>query len=160
MMRVSMAKDGFFVRFGQPKFTGSASVAFKMVHQANDAQLNTMVAKQVEQAHKGIDALGLCLKTINQICEKNLSIEKLCQQCQTQIENHDKIKLLSDARNNLNTTLKDVVGMMSISLEEAAAHDSLRDDKELIHTFERLTALDGKRCFALAAAASHKEEVH
>ncbi|RWV92269.1 hypothetical protein GW17_00045371, partial [Ensete ventricosum] len=119
---------------------------------------------QVEQAHKGIDALGLCLKTINQICEKNLSIEKfitnrLCQQCQTQIENHDKIKLLSDARNNLNTTLKDVVGMMSISLEEAAAHDSLRDDKELIHTFERLTALDGKRRFALAAAASHKEEV-
>lgn len=25
---------------------------------------------------------------------------------------------------------------MSISLEAAAAHDSLRDDKELIHTFE------------------------
>ncbi|CAD5179000.1 unnamed protein product [Musa acuminata subsp. burmannicoides] len=47
--------------------------------------------------------------------------------------------------------------MMSISLEAAAAHDSLRDDKELIHTFERLTALDGKRRFALAAAASHKE---
>ncbi|XP_064969514.1 exocyst complex component SEC6-like isoform X2 [Musa acuminata AAA Group] len=52
---------------------------------------------------------------------------------------------------------QDVGGMMSISLEAAAAHDSLRDDKELIHTFERLTALDGKRHFALAAAASHKE---
>ncbi|CAL9121076.1 unnamed protein product [Musa textilis] len=126
---------------------------------ANDAQLSTMVAKQVEQAHKGIDALGLCQKTINQIRENFLSIEKLCQECQMLIENHDKIKLLSNARNNLNTTLKDVGGMMSISLEVTVAEDSLRDDKELIHTFERLTALDGKRRFALAAAASHKEEV-
>ncbi|KAM5557440.1 hypothetical protein ABKV19_024695 [Rosa sericea] len=31
---------------------------------------------------------------------------RLCQECQTLIENHDKIKLLSNARNNLNTTLK------------------------------------------------------
>ncbi|CAL9161398.1 unnamed protein product [Musa hybrid cultivar] len=113
----------------------------------------------VEQAHKGIDALALSQKTINQIRENFLSIERLCHECQTLIENHDKIKLLSNARNNLNMTLKDVGGMMSISVEAAAAHDSLSDDKELIHTYERLTALDGKRRFALAAAASHKEEV-
>jgi len=31
---------------------------------------------------------------------------RLCQECQTLIENHDQIKLLSNARNNLNTTLK------------------------------------------------------
>ncbi|XP_020090383.1 exocyst complex component SEC6 isoform X4 [Ananas comosus] len=49
--------------------------------------------------------------------------------------------------------------MMSISVEAAAARDSLSDDKELIHTYEKLAALDGKRRFALAAAASHKEEV-
>ncbi|URD95058.1 Exocyst complex component Sec6 [Musa troglodytarum] len=127
--------------------------------QANDAQLSTMVAEQVEQARKGIDALALSQKTINQIRENFLSIERLCHECQTLIENHDKIKLLSNARNNLNMTLKDVGGMMSISVEAAAAHDSLSDDKELIHTYERLTALDGKRRFALAAAASHKEEV-
>ncbi|THU72198.1 hypothetical protein C4D60_Mb04t09570 [Musa balbisiana] len=129
------------------------------VREANDAQLSTMVAEQVEQAHKGIDALALSQKTINQIRENFLSIERLCHECQTLIENHDKIKLLSNARNNLNMTLKDVGGMMSISVEAAAAHDSLSDDKELIHTYERLTALDGKRRFALAAAASHKEEV-
>ncbi|PWA98038.1 hypothetical protein CTI12_AA023760 [Artemisia annua] len=56
-------------------------------------------------------------------------------------------------------TLKDVEGMMSISVEAAAAHDSLSDDKELSNTYERLTALDGTRRFALAAAGSHKEEV-
>ncbi|XP_028552109.1 exocyst complex component SEC6-like [Dendrobium catenatum] len=127
--------------------------------QANDAQLSTMVAEQVEQAHAGIDALALSQKTINQLRENFLGIDKLCQECQTLIENHDKIKLLSNARNNLNTTLKDVGGMMSISVEAAAARDSLHDDRELIHTYERLTALDGKRRFALAAAGSHKEEV-
>ncbi|CAA2994429.1 exocyst complex component SEC6 [Olea europaea subsp. europaea] len=49
--------------------------------------------------------------------------------------------------------------MMSISVEASEARDSLSDDKELTNTYERLTALDGKRRFALAAAASHKEEV-
>ncbi|KAL5720288.1 SNARE-binding exocyst subunit S6 [Ranunculus cassubicifolius] len=127
--------------------------------QANDAQLSTMVAEQVEQAHAGLEALSLSQKAINHLRENFVSIEKLCQECQTLIENHDQIKLLSNARNNLNTTLKDVEGMMSISVEAAEARESLSDDKELINTYERLTALDGKRRFALAAAGSHKEEV-
>ncbi|KAJ1413621.1 putative exocyst complex subunit SEC6 [Sesbania bispinosa] len=54
---------------------------------------------------------------------------------------------------------QDVEGMMSISVEAAEARDSLSDDKELVNTYERLTALDGKPKFALAAATSHKEEV-
>ncbi|RLN08636.1 exocyst complex component SEC6 isoform X2 [Panicum miliaceum] len=127
--------------------------------QTNDAQLSAMVAEQVEQAHAGINALAVSQETINKLRENFIDIDKLCQECQTLIENHDKIKLLSNARNNLNTTLKDMGGMMSISVEAAAARDSLTNDKELIHTYERLTALDGKRRFALAAAASHKEEV-
>ncbi|KAF8377237.1 hypothetical protein HHK36_030611 [Tetracentron sinense] len=127
--------------------------------QANDAQLSTMVAEQVEQAQAGLEALSLSQKSINQLWENFIDIENLCQECQTLIENHDQIKLLSNARNNLNTTLKDVEGMMSISVEASEARDSLSDDKELINTYERLTALDGKRRFALAAAGSHKEEV-
>ncbi|XP_042514334.1 exocyst complex component SEC6 [Macadamia integrifolia] len=118
-----------------------------------------VLQNMVEQAHSGLEALALSQKTINQLRENFIGIEKLCQECQTLIENHDQIKLLSNARNNLNTTLKDVEGMMSISVEAAEARDSLHDDKELISTYERLTALDGKRRFALAAAASHKEEV-
>lgn len=126
--------------------------------QANDAQLSTMVAEQVEQAQAGLKSLSLSEKTVNQLRENFVSIEKLCQECQTLIENHDQIKLLSNARNNLNKTLKDIEGMMSISVEASEARESLSDDKELINTYERLTALDGKRRFALAAVASHKEE--
>lgn len=33
-------------------------------------------------------------------------LNSLCQECQTLIDNHDQIKLLSNVRNNLNTTLK------------------------------------------------------
>ncbi|XP_054795564.1 exocyst complex component SEC6 [Prosopis cineraria] len=127
--------------------------------QANDAQLSTMVAEQVEQAQAGLESLNSSQKTINRLRENFVSIEKFCQECQTLIENHDQIKLLSNARNNLNTTLKDIEGMMSISVEAAEARDSLSDDKEIVNTYERLTALDGKRRFALAAAGSHKEEV-
>ncbi|GFS33049.1 similar to SEC6 [Actinidia rufa] len=126
---------------------------------ANDAHLSTMVAEQVEQAQAGLESLNSSRKIINHLRENFISIEKLCQECQTLIENHDQIKLLSNARNNLNTTLKDVEGMMSISVEAAEARDSLSDEKELINTYERLTAFDGKRRFALAAASSHREEV-
>lgn len=127
--------------------------------QANDAQLSAMVAEQVEQAQAGLKSLSSSEKTVSHLRENFVSIEKLCQECQTLIENHDQIKLLSNARNNLNKTLKDIEGMMSISVEASEARESLSDDKELINTYERLTALDGKRRFALAAVASHKEEV-
>ncbi|XP_060966665.1 exocyst complex component SEC6-like [Cannabis sativa] len=73
--------------------------------QANDAQLSTMVAEQVEQA-AGLESLALSVKTINQLRENFVSIDNLCQECQNLIDNHDQIKLLSNARNNLNTTLK------------------------------------------------------
>ncbi|AQK56534.1 Exocyst complex component SEC6 [Zea mays] len=62
--------------------------------------------RQVEQAHAGINALALSQITINKLRENFIDIDKLCQECQTLIENHDKIKLLSNTRNNLNTTLK------------------------------------------------------
>ncbi|KAI3465408.1 hypothetical protein Pfo_022071 [Paulownia fortunei] len=138
---------------------GSIKADYIARQQANDAQLSTMVAEQVEQAQAGLESLSLSQQTISHLRENFAEIEKLCQECQTLIENHDQIKLLSNARNNLNRTLKDVEGMMSITVEAAEAHDSLSDDKKLTNTYERLTALDGKRRFALAAASSHEEEV-
>ncbi|KAJ0810768.1 putative exocyst complex component EXOC3/Sec6 [Helianthus annuus] len=90
--------------------------------------------------------------TVNHLHENFVGIERLCQECQTLIENHDQIHLLNNARNNSNTTLKDIEGMMSISVEDASTHDSLSVDKELINTYERLTALDGKRRFTLGTA--------
>uniref|UniRef100_A0A251VMK5 Putative exocyst complex component Sec6 n=1 Tax=Helianthus annuus TaxID=4232 RepID=A0A251VMK5_HELAN len=143
--------------------TSSIKADYIARQQANDAQLSTMVAEQVEQAQAVLKALASSDNIVNQLCENIACIERLCQECKTFIDNHDQITLLlSNARNNLSTTLKDVEGLMSISVEAAAAaHDSLSDDKELINTYERLTSLDGKRRFALAAAAgSHKEEVH
>ncbi|KAJ8430264.1 hypothetical protein Cgig2_022722 [Carnegiea gigantea] len=151
------------------KAEGSLLELPKCKRMANDAQLSAMVAEQVEQAQAGLKSLSLSEKTVSHLRENFASIEKLCQECQTLIENHDQIKLLSNARNNLNKTLKDIEGMMSISVEASEARESLSDDKELINTYEanqdpsclilRLTALDGKRRFALAAVASHKEEV-
>ncbi|KAJ7285413.1 hypothetical protein O6H91_Y335000 [Diphasiastrum complanatum] len=126
--------------------------------QANDGQLSTILMTQVEKAKSGIDALGKSQFTIAQLRENFVLIDKLCQECQTLIEHHDQIKLLSNVRNNMNTTLKDVEGMLSISVEASEARASLSDDRELVRTFERLTALEGKRRFALATASSRKEE--
>ncbi|XP_024516551.1 exocyst complex component SEC6 isoform X1 [Selaginella moellendorffii] len=131
---------------------------YSLRQQANDAQLSASVMAQVEQAKAGIDALTASEAAIARLADNFLVIDKLCQECQTLIEHHDLIKLLSNVRNNLNTTLKDVEGMMSISVEAAEARASLNDDKELVTTFESLTALEGKKRFALATASSRKEE--
>eukprot|EP00245_Coleochaete_scutata_P006821 TRINITY_DN21604_c0_g1_i1.p1 TRINITY_DN21604_c0_g1~~TRINITY_DN21604_c0_g1_i1.p1 ORF type:complete len:745 (-),score=193.89 TRINITY_DN21604_c0_g1_i1:256-2490(-) len=126
--------------------------------QANDAQLSTSVMTQVEQARDGIKALDESQISIANLKSNFDLINQLCLECKTLIEHHDRIKLLSNARNNLNTTLKDIEGMMSISVEAADARDSLSDDRELLRTFESLTALEGKRRFALAAISSRHTE--
>ncbi|KAI7733907.1 hypothetical protein M8C21_031934 [Ambrosia artemisiifolia] len=122
--------------------------------QANDAQLSTMVAEQVEQAQAGLKALAASQKAVNHLRENFINTSRLCKECQTLIENHDQIKLLSNARNNLNTTLKDVEGMLSISVEAAAAKDSLRDDKELINTYEVMIDFQAAMKKGLAEPAS------
>ncbi|KAG6400223.1 hypothetical protein SASPL_137048 [Salvia splendens] len=139
-------------------FISSIKADYISRQQANDAQLSTMVVEQVEQAQEGLESLSLS-ETTSHLRENFVGIDKLCKECQTLIHDHDQINLLSNARNNLNTTLKDVEGMMSISSEASEARDFLNDDKELINTYERLTALDGKRRFALAAASSHENEI-
>lgn len=126
--------------------------------QVQDAQLSGGVMAQVEHARTGIQALGAAEKGVAQLRESFLVIDTLCRECQALIEHHDHIKALSNARNNLNTTLKDVEGMMSIASEAAEAHASLEDDRELVRTFERLAALEGKRRFALAAVASRSSD--
>ncbi|KAG0632101.1 hypothetical protein M758_1G304000 [Ceratodon purpureus] len=113
---------------------------------------------QVEQARAGIDALADSQHKIGSLRENFELIDRLCRECQTLIEHHDQIKLLSNARNNLNTTLKDVEGMMSISTEAAEARASLSDERELLRTFEALTALEQKRRFALATVSTRREE--
>ncbi|XP_024516552.1 exocyst complex component SEC6 isoform X2 [Selaginella moellendorffii] len=81
------------------------------------------------------------------------------------IEHHDLIKLLSSPQQSQHNAQcvcafcsHDVEGMMSISGGATEARASLNDDKELVTTFESLTALEGKKRFALATASSRKEE--
>ncbi|KAG0593195.1 hypothetical protein KC19_1G310500 [Ceratodon purpureus] len=131
---------------------------YALRQQHNDAQLSSSVMSQVEQARAGIDALADSQHKIGSLRENFELIDRLCRECQTLIEHHDQIKLLSNARNNLNTTLKDVEGMMSISTEAAEARASLSDERELLRTFEALTALEQKRRFALATVSTRREE--
>jgi exocyst complex component 3 len=79
---------------------------YALRQQHNDAQLSTSVMTQVEQARTGIDALQDSQMRINDLRENFELIDRLCRECQTLIEHHDQIKLLSNARNNLNMTLK------------------------------------------------------
>ncbi|CAI5536889.1 unnamed protein product [Closterium sp. Naga37s-1] len=133
-------------------------VDYAQRQQANDAQLSSSVTAQVEQARSGIEALAAAQETIARLQQNFVIIENLCAECDNLIQNHDQIKQLNIVRNNLNKTLKDAEGMLSISTEASEARASLNDERELVKSYERLTALEGKRRFALAAAQRRPEE--
>ncbi|KAK9284044.1 hypothetical protein L1049_012304 [Liquidambar formosana] len=90
---------------------------------------------------------------------KLLPLPELLQSISSMKADYITRQQVNDAQLSTMVAEQDVEGMMSISVEAAKAQDSLSDDKEIINPYERLTALDGKRRFALAAAASHEEEV-
>ncbi|KAJ9555942.1 hypothetical protein OSB04_010556 [Centaurea solstitialis] len=49
---------------------------FQVLMLANDAQLSTMVAEQVEQAQAGLKSLASSEKTVNQLRENFVSIDR------------------------------------------------------------------------------------
>ncbi|XVE63729.1 hypothetical protein DITRI_Ditri07aG0043200 [Diplodiscus trichospermus] len=156
--------ENLFENHDQIKLLSNAMNNLNTTLKANDAQLNTMVVEQITLLIRLCQECQNLIENHNQIkllsnARSNLNTTLKVSFMFVLIENHDQIKLPSNASNNLNTTLKDVEGMMSISVKATKARDSLSDDKELVNTYERLTALDGIRRLALAAVASHKEEV-
>ena len=51
-------------------------MTFAVFPQANDAQLSTMVAEQVEQAEAGLESLSSSEKTIYELRDNFISIDK------------------------------------------------------------------------------------
>jgi exocyst complex component 3 len=89
----------------------------------------------------------------------------LCRECQTLIEHHDQIKLLSNARNNLNMTLKVNLqqcsfGMMvDLKFLEPCSHTSLA---LLFHLqdVEGMMSISTEAAEARASLEDEKELLH
>lgn len=58
-------------------------------------------------------------------------IDKLCTECASLIDNHDKIKDLSAVHYNLGKTLQDVENIVALPQQAAEAEDMLKDDTQL-----------------------------
>ena len=124
----------------------------------NDAELSSSVTSQVEEVKGGIHTLADSRHKIDALREKFQLIDELCQDFQTEIEHHDQITLLGNALNNLNTTLRDIEAVMSVSSEAAEARASLSDDLELERNFEKLIALERKTERILNTVSTQRDE--
>ena len=58
-------------------------------------------------------------------------IDKLCTECASLIDNHDKIEDLSAVHYNLGKTLQDVENIVALPQQAAEAEDMLKDDTQL-----------------------------
>lgn len=58
-------------------------------------------------------------------------IDKLCTECASLIDNHDKIRDLSAVHYNLGKTLQDVENIVALPQQAAEAEDMLKDDTQL-----------------------------
>ena len=59
-------------------------------------------------------------------------IDRLCTECASLIDHHEKIAVLSAVHYNLGKTLRDVENIVALPHEAAEAEDMLRDDTQLL----------------------------
>lgn len=59
-------------------------------------------------------------------------IDRLCTECASLIENHEKIQVLSAVHYNLGKTLQDVENIVALPHEAGSAEAMLRDDVQLM----------------------------
>lgn len=128
--------------------------------QTNKAQLSASVASQVDAARSGLELLDSAqktLKTLQQCYQVPLTaclmafqntlgsrassnppppgaqvIDRLCTECSSLIEHHEKIQVLSAVHYNLGKTLQDVENIAALPNEAAEAEELLCDDTNLL----------------------------
>ena len=59
-------------------------------------------------------------------------IDRLCTECASLIDHHEKIAVLSAVHYNLGKTLRDVENIVALPHEAAEAEDMLRDETQLL----------------------------
>ena len=74
--------------------------------QTNKAQLSAAVASQVDATKAGLDLLNRAHQALVGLRENFELINALCTECQSLIDCHDKIQLLSAVHFNLRKTLQ------------------------------------------------------
>ncbi|KAI3425101.1 hypothetical protein D9Q98_008479 [Chlorella vulgaris] len=122
--------------------------------QANKAQLSAAVASQVEATKSGLDMLTRAHQALVLMRQHFQDITQLCAECQSLIDCHDKIAVLSEVHYNLRKTLQDVENIAALPLEAAEAEEMLRDNVNLLQVYEMLASLEGTSMKAQQALES------
>ncbi|KAL4437795.1 hypothetical protein ABPG77_005707 [Micractinium sp. CCAP 211/92] len=121
---------------------------------ANKAQLAAAVASQVEAAKLGLDQLTRAHQALVGMRANYAEITRLCAECQSLIDCHDKIAVLSEVHSNLRKTLQDVENIAALPVEAAEAEAMLRENANLLHVYEMLACLEGTSMKAQQALES------
>ncbi|KAI7841448.1 hypothetical protein COHA_004843 [Chlorella ohadii] len=122
--------------------------------QANKAQLSAAVASQVEATKAGLDSLARAHQALVGMRANFADIARLCAECQSLIDCHDKIAVLSEVHYNLRKTLQDVENIAALPVEAAQAEDMLREGANLLQVYEMLACLEGTSMKAQQALES------
>lgn len=121
---------------------------------ANKAQLAAAVASQVESTKLGLDQLMRAHQALVGMRSNYAEITRLCAECQSLIDCHDKIAVLSEVHSNLRKTLQDVENIAALPVEAAEAEAMLRDNANLVQVYEMLACLEGTSMKAQQALES------
>ncbi|KAK9827315.1 hypothetical protein WJX81_003676 [Elliptochloris bilobata] len=130
---------------------------YTMKLQTNKAQLSASVASQVDAARSGLELLDSAQKTLKNLQHCYQVIDKLCMECSSLIEHHEKIQVLSAVHYNLGKTLQDVENIAALPNEAAEAEELLCDDTNLLQAFESLAILEGTSSMAQRALQNNSK---
>ncbi|GMH41556.1 hypothetical protein BSKO_09466 [Bryopsis sp. KO-2023] len=110
---------------------------------ANKTQLTALVQSHVEATRSGMELLDRSQKTVLKLRAGFEQIDRLCNECTSLIENHEKIQMLSVTHHNVTKTLEEIDNIIKLPDDAELAEEMLEDDAKLVDAYSALTALEG-----------------
>ena len=110
---------------------------------ANKLQLASLVQSRVEAVESSRELLDRSHKAVSKLKACFEQIDRLCEECASLVENHEKIQELAVAHHNVAKTLCEIDDIIDLPSNAGYAEEMLTDDALLLEAFKALSSLEG-----------------
>jgi len=111
---------------------------------ANNAAVSSLVQSQVEAARRGLELLDKSHRHVLKLRTCMDKIHELCEECSNLIDNHEKIRLLSQTHANLTKVLAETKDIIDLPDRAETVMELMEaDTANILPAYEALTVLEG-----------------
>lgn len=121
----------------------------------NKVQLTSLVQSRVEAAQSAQELLERSQKAVSKLKACFGQIDRLCEECVSLVENHEKIQELALTHHNVTKTLVEIEDIIDLPTNAGIAEEMMDDDSLLLEAFKALSTLEGTSVLVQDAMKQH-----